>query len=142
MAIIKTGGIGPAAKEPPADGAATLRRCSRTSEWALSMRLYYGGKFGAPQGQVLWRNCCFVPGISQKRSELAGEDGLPHAPHQIQEMADIVQGRERRKQNFSGLKQMPEIRPREGTAGITAAGGVKRRVVVHILRLLDGDFAL
>ncbi len=55
---------------------------------------------------------------------------------------DVVQGSQRRKEDFAGLKQVAKIGFGEGAAGITGTGGVEGAFIFEILGVFDDDFAL
>lgn len=74
--------------------------------------------------------------------EPAKQNSLPDLPHDVKKIANIVQRGQGGEQNFTGLKQMPQVRAAKRPAGIAAAGRVQRPFIFQIARVLDHHFAL
>ena len=49
----------------------------------------------------------------------------------------IMQRVKGRRVHFAGKKKVPEVRTREGAAGVAAAAGIGRQPVVDVARVLD-----
>ena len=73
----------------------------------------------------------------RKLSEPALMYGLAYLGHKSEIVGNIMQGIEIQPEDFSGHKQVPQIRPRMVLAGITSTGRVKRSFIRTIARIFD-----
>ena len=68
-------------------------------------------------------------------------DACPDISHQVQVKEQIMDRAESECEDLAGIEQVPEIGPREISAGVAPAISVDRLVVPFVLRVPDHNLA-
>src|SRR5271166_4098269 len=82
------------------------------------------------------------PDTRQKLCEIPKYYSLPHPPHGVKVVRQIVDGIERLRQQLIRRIEVPQISPRVASANLARAGGIYRAFVGRKPRILDGQAPL